>query len=66
MTRTGQTDSMEKIALPEAEMTVDQVTQQWPSTIRCFLDFNMQCVGTKENPREHCASSSPIVRLQLR
>lgn len=36
---------MKEIALLEAEMTVDQVMQQWPSTIRCFLDFNMHCVG---------------------
>jgi hybrid cluster-associated redox disulfide protein len=36
---------MKRIALPETEMTVDQVMQQWPCTIRAFLDFNMHCVG---------------------
>jgi len=41
----GQIYKMKEITLPETEMTVDRVMQQWPSTIRCFLDFNMHCVG---------------------
>jgi hybrid cluster-associated redox disulfide protein len=36
---------MKKIALPTAELTVDEVMQRWPATIRVFLDFDMQCVG---------------------
>ena len=41
----AQTGSMEKIAFPTAEMTVDNVMRQWPSTIRVFVDFGMHCVG---------------------
>jgi hybrid cluster-associated redox disulfide protein len=36
---------MKEIALPEIEMTVDEVMRRWHSTIRVFMDFNMHCVG---------------------
>jgi|tagenome__1003787_1003787.scaffolds.fasta_scaffold20938311_4 hybrid cluster-associated redox disulfide protein len=36
---------MRNDAIPTAEMTVDEVMRQWPSTIRVFLDFRMRCVG---------------------
>jgi hybrid cluster-associated redox disulfide protein len=29
----------------DLDMVVDQVMQQWPATIRVFLDFKMGCVG---------------------
>jgi hybrid cluster-associated redox disulfide protein len=28
-----------------ADMMVDDVMRRWPSTLRVFLDFRMQCVG---------------------
>jgi hybrid cluster-associated redox disulfide protein len=45
MTQSPQTGSMKQIALPTTELTVDEVMQRWPSTIRVFLDFGMRCVG---------------------
>ena len=36
---------MKRITLPAAELTVDDVMQRWPATIRVFLDFSMNCVG---------------------
>src|SRR5690348_8940392 len=45
MTPARQPDIMKKIALPASELTVDEVMQRWPSTIRIFLDFEMGCVG---------------------
>jgi hybrid cluster-associated redox disulfide protein len=36
---------MKRIALPTADLTVDEVMRQWPATIRVFLDFSMHCVG---------------------
>jgi hybrid cluster-associated redox disulfide protein len=32
-------------AAPEPDMSVDEVMQRWPATIRAFLDHRMQCVG---------------------
>jgi hybrid cluster-associated redox disulfide protein len=32
-------------AVPAADLMVDDVMRQWPSTIRVFLDFRMRCVG---------------------
>jgi hybrid cluster-associated redox disulfide protein len=45
MTQSRQTGSMTKIALPTTELTVDEVMQRWPSTIRIFLEAGMHCVG---------------------
>jgi hybrid cluster-associated redox disulfide protein len=28
-----------------ADMHVDDVMQQWPATLRVFLDFRMRCIG---------------------
>jgi hybrid cluster-associated redox disulfide protein len=36
---------MKKIAAPSSEMTVEDVMRRWPSTVRVFLDFRMNCVG---------------------
>jgi hybrid cluster-associated redox disulfide protein len=36
---------MKKIATPTSEMTVEEVMRRWPSTVRVFLDFKMNCVG---------------------
>ena len=35
---------MRKIA-PTNDMTVDQVMNRWPASIRVFIDFKMGCVG---------------------
>jgi hybrid cluster-associated redox disulfide protein len=45
MTRDREAGNMKKIALPTTDLTVDEVMQRWPSTIRIFLDFGMGCVG---------------------
>jgi len=29
----------------EPGLTVDEVMQRWPATIRTFLDYGMRCVG---------------------
>ena len=29
----------------EPGLTVDEVMQRWPATIRTFLDYRMRCVG---------------------
>ena len=70
MTAGGQTDSMKKIALPSSELTVDEVMQRWPSTIRVFLDFGMHCVGcpiatfhsVEEACREHGIDGAIFLR----
>ena len=41
----AQTGSMNRIALPTTDMTVDNVMRRWPLTIRVFVDFGMHCVG---------------------
>jgi hybrid cluster-associated redox disulfide protein len=28
-----------------ADLLVDDVMQQWPATIRVFIDFRMRCIG---------------------
>jgi hybrid cluster-associated redox disulfide protein len=35
---------MKKIA-PTPDMTVDQVMNRWPASIRVFMDFKMGCIG---------------------
>ena len=35
---------MEK-SMPTPDMTVDQVMNNWPASIRVFMDFRMGCVG---------------------
>jgi len=45
VTHDRQTGRMRRIALPTTELTVDEVMQRWPATIRVFLDFGMNCVG---------------------
>lgn len=44
-----------------ADMTVDQVMNRWPATVRVFVDFKLGCVGcpiatfhsVEEASREH-------------
>ena len=36
--------SMKETA-PTLDMTVDQVMNRWPASIRVFMDFKMSCVG---------------------
>ena len=31
--------------MPTPDMTVDQVMNRWPASIRVFMDFRMGCVG---------------------
>lgn len=53
-------DIMSKSALT-LDMTVDQVMNRWPASVRVFLDFRMRCVGcpiaafhsVEEASREH-------------
>jgi hybrid cluster-associated redox disulfide protein len=41
----AQACNMKKIATPSSVMTVDEVMRRWPSTVRVFIDFRMNCVG---------------------
>ena len=34
-----------KKSTPTPDMTVDQVMNRWPASIRVFMDFRMGCVG---------------------
>jgi hybrid cluster-associated redox disulfide protein len=34
-----------KKSMPTPDMTVDQVMNRWPDSIRVFMDFRMGCVG---------------------
>ena len=34
-----------KKSMPTLDMTVDQVMNRWPASIRVFMDFKMGCVG---------------------
>jgi hybrid cluster-associated redox disulfide protein len=34
-----------KKSMPMPDMTVDQVMNRWPDSIRVFMDFKMSCVG---------------------
>jgi len=34
-----------KRSMPTPDMTVDQVMNRWPASIRVFMDFKMGCVG---------------------
>jgi hybrid cluster-associated redox disulfide protein len=50
-----------KNIIPTPDMTVDQVMNRWPASIRVFMDFRMNCVGcpiatfhsVEEASREH-------------
>ena len=61
-------DSMEKRALT-LDMTVDQVMNRWPASVRVFLDFRMRCVGcpiaafhsVEEASREHGIDGHALV-----
>ena len=39
-----QAGSMKK-NMPTSDMTVDQVMNRWPASIRVFMDFRLGCVG---------------------
>jgi hybrid cluster-associated redox disulfide protein len=34
-----------KKSMPTPDMTVDQVMNRWPASIRVFMDFRLNCVG---------------------
>ena len=34
-----------KKSMPTLDMTVDQVMNRWPASIRVFMDFKMGCIG---------------------
>ena len=34
-----------KETAPTLDITVDQVMNRWPASIRVFMDFKMSCVG---------------------
>jgi hybrid cluster-associated redox disulfide protein len=31
--------------VPTSDMTVDQVMNRWPATMRVFMDFKLSCIG---------------------
>jgi hybrid cluster-associated redox disulfide protein len=70
MTPEAQTGIMKKTAHPTSELTVDEVMQRWPSTIRVFLDFSMHCVGcpiaTFHSVEEACREHGIDLALFLR
>ena len=53
-------------------MTVDQVMNRWPASIRVFMDFRMSCVGcpiatfhsVEEASREHAIDGGVFWRLR--
>ena len=59
---------MKTIALT-ADMTVHQVMNRWPATMRVFLDFRLSCVGCpiatfhsiEEASREHNIDGSAFL-----
>jgi hybrid cluster-associated redox disulfide protein len=63
-----------KKAVPTLDMTVDQVMNRWPASIRVFMNFRMSCVGcpiasfhsVDEASREHKIDAAAVLgALQL-
>ena len=63
-----------KKAVPTLDMTVDQVMNRWPASIRVFMKFKMSCVGcpiasfhsVDEASREHKIDAAAVLgALQL-
>jgi hybrid cluster-associated redox disulfide protein len=63
-----------KKAVPTLDMTVDQVMNRWPASIRVFMKFKMSCVGcpiatfhsVDEASREHKIDAAALLgALQL-
>lgn len=63
-----------KKAVPTLDMTVDQVMNRWPASIRVFMKFKMSCVGCPiasfhsldEASREHKIDAAAVLgALQL-
>ena len=63
-----------KKAVPTLDMTVDQVMNRWPASIRVFMNFKMSCVGcpiatfhsVDEASREHKIDAAAVLgALQL-
>ena len=62
-----------KNSMPTPDMTVDQVMNRWPASIRVFMDFKLECVGcpiatfhsVDEASREHAIDGGAfLVALQ--
>ncbi len=59
---------MKNIA-PTRDMTVDQVMNRWPASMRVFMDFKMSCVGcpiaafhsVDEASREHAIDAGAFL-----
>jgi hybrid cluster-associated redox disulfide protein len=43
--RPGDYTGTMKELVPTSDMTVDQVMNRWPASIRVFMDFKMGCIG---------------------
>jgi len=64
----SQVGSMKK-AIPTLDMTVDQVMNLWPASIRVFMNFKMSCVGcpiatfhsVDEASREHKIDAAALL-----
>lgn len=41
---------MQDTLLENPDLTLDQVMQAWPQTVRVFLNYRMLCVGCLINP----------------
>ena len=63
-----------KKAVPTLDMTVDQVMNRWPASIRVFMNFKMSCVGcpiatfhsVDEASRQHKIDAAAVLgALQL-
>jgi hybrid cluster-associated redox disulfide protein len=58
-----------KKRMPTPDMTVDQVMNRWPASIRVFMNFKMGCVGcpiaafhsVEEASREHNIDGSAFL-----
>jgi hybrid cluster-associated redox disulfide protein len=70
VTQALQSASMETLARPTTEQTVDDVMRRWPSTIHVFIEFRMHCVGcpiatfhsVEEACREHGIDLATFLR----
>jgi len=55
---------MEK-QLPTADLSVAEVMEHWPNTIKVFLKYQTACVGCEMAPFETIASAAEIYALPL-
>jgi len=58
-----------KKCMPTPDMTVEQVMNRWPASIRVFMDFRLGCVGcpiaafhsVEEAGREHAIDGGALL-----